>query len=252
MVTTNTLNRKINDLKREVKFEKEILKKEKAAIRKEVKQERALIKKERASLKRVKASIKKDKDYVAKRSNDIREMYELYAEENLPKYLIKPLFWIDVMMKAILMGFITYLSYKGMNHSQFTEVLTLAWHTEKEKEENRGKTLTSWSEDVESSTEYETISLTDTKDNKTYLVSKSPTWKIVLDVFIQIFMRIIFAVVIKVGIKALFNQFDFFDNKVSTQAWSAVVVVSGIIVTYSSEKLTNKINLLFGQISIYD
>lgn len=256
MVTTTTLNRKINNLRKEVKYEKEILKREKAAIRKEVKQGQALIKKEKAILKKVKAEVAKDKVYIAKQSKNIREMYEVYADENMPKYILKPFFWIDVMLKAVIMGLITYLSYKGMNHSQFTHVKVLVWKHEKEADGNKGLDVNTWSNKIENSPKYKSISLADdgsediNKDHKTYLVSDSPIWKIILDLLVQIFMRIIFAVVIKVAIKGFFNQFDYFDNKVSTKAWSAVIVVSSIIVTYSSEELTDKINLLFGQISL--
>jgi hypothetical protein len=60
-------------------------------------------------------------------------------------------------------------------------------------------------------------------------------------------MRIIWAVVIKIGIKAMFNHFDWFENKISAKAWSAVTIISGIIVTYASLNLSNKINFLFAQ-----
>ena len=81
--------------------------------------------------------------------------------------------------------------------------------------------------------------------NKKCFISESPVWKILLEVFLQVFMRFIWAVVIKIGIKEMFNHFDWFENKISAKAWSAVTVVSGIIVTYASLKLTNKINFLF-------
>ena len=232
MVAKVTLNNKINDLKK------------------------TLIKKEKAILKKVAVVAKDKKELIVKQSKDIRKMYEQHVNENLLKYIAKPYFWIDVMTKATIMGFITYLSYKAMNHSQFTRVKALVWKEAREKEANRGIDVKTWSEQIENNPRFKSVSLSNdgdedwSRDNKTYLISKSPPWQIILDVFLQVFMRIIFAVVIRVGIRGFFNQFDFFDNDVSTKAWDAVVIVSSIIVTYSSEELTDKINLLFGYISI--
>lgn len=243
MVTTNTLNRKINDLKD------------------------TLLKKEKAILKKFKKDTVVSTEYFIKQSNDMRKMYEKqskdmrkmyeqHVDDNLVKYILKPVFWIDITLKAITTAFITYLSYKGMNHSQFTNVKVLSWKEEKELEENRGLNVKTWSNKIKNNPTYKSVSLTNdgneygSRDNKTYIVSHSSVWLILLDVFVQIFMRIIFSVVIRAGIIGFFNQFDLFDDDGSTKAWDAVVLVSGIIVTYSSEELTDKINLLYGYISI--
>jgi len=232
MVTTNTLNRKINNLKN------------------------TLLKKEKAILKKVKKDSVVSTEYIVKQSKDMRKMYEQHVDESLLKYIMSPVFWIDITLKAIITAFITYLSYKGMNHSQFTNVKVLSWKEEKEFEENRGIDVKTWSNKIENNPTYKSIALLNednkyaNRGNKTYIVSDSPSWKILLDIFVQIFMRIIFSVVIRAGIRGFFDQFDFFDNDGSTKAWDAVVLVSGIIVTYASEELTDKINLLFGYISI--
>jgi len=227
MVTTNTLNRKINNLKN------------------------TLLKKEKAILKKVKKDSVVSTEYIVKQSKDMRKMYEQHVDESLLKYIMSPVFWIDITLKAIITAFITYLSYKGMNHSQFTNVKVLSWKEEKEFEENRGIDVKTWSNKIENNPTYKSIALLNednkyaNRGNKTYIVSDSPSWKILLDIFVQIFMRIIFSVVIRAGIRGFFDQFDFFDNDGSTKAWDAVVLVSGIIVTYASEELTDKINLLY-------
>ena len=219
MVTTTTLNRKINALKKEVTKEKDNIKRDKAAIRRD------------------KASIKKDKAFIENQTKSIREMYEVYADENLPKYLVKPLFWVDITLKGIIMAILTYLVYKGMNNAMFTDV---------GMEEYNSITTDMTKEEWKSKMDDDNKSVAWSSDTKCF-TSDAPVWKISLDVFVQILMRIIWAVVIKIGIKAMFNHFDWFENKISAKAWSAVTVVSGIIVTYASLKLTNKINFLFAQ-----
>ena len=220
MVTTTTLNRKINALKKEVKKEKDTIKRDKAAIKKD------------------KAAIKKDKAFVEAQTKSIREMYEIYADENLPKYLVKPLFWADITLKGVIMATLTYLMYKGMNHAMFTEVEMV------EFDSSSGDTLKTWEKKIKDDNRNQSVVWA---SDKKCFISESSVWKILLDVFIQMLMRIIWAVVIKIGIKAMFNHFDWFENKISAKAWSAVTVVSSIIVTYASAPLSNKINFLFTQ-----
>lgn len=220
MVTTITLNRKINALKKQVTKEKEIIKRDKAAIRRD------------------KAAIKKDKAFVESQTQSIREMYETYADENLPKYLIKPSFWADITLKGVIMATLTYLMYKGMNHAVFTEVEKVEFDSSSSVDE------TTWAKKINEDNRNKNVVWA---SNKKCFISESPVWKILLEVFLQVFMRIIWAVVIKIGIKAIFNRFDWFENKISAKSWSAVTVVSGIIVTYASAPLSNKINFLFAQ-----
>jgi hypothetical protein len=150
---------------------------------------------------------------VKKKLNSLIDKIEDITVRDLPKYFINPLFWLDVSLKSCTLYFITYMVSRSID-----------------------KYIPSFAvvdEDIDGG-----------------ISSKSPVWKIVLDLYIQIMLKTMFAFCWKALFKTLFDKIDFFPTNISNQAWNASSWVASTGLILGGSKMKNLFKILMQRMSL--